>query len=81
MTIVGSRPPKSEISRPSPATVAVQPGLCQTWSGTPKPDFRMTRFILCKCPAPSVLPKIKLVTFDLRKNKLWKLDAKLLAWP
>ena len=33
---------KSEISRHKPSTVAVQPGLCRTWSVTPKTGFLMT---------------------------------------
>ena len=31
--------PKSEISSPLPSSVPVQPGLCQTWSETPKTVF------------------------------------------
>ena len=36
--------PKSEISRLSPSSVTVQPGLCQTWSETPKTGFLTTSF-------------------------------------
>ena len=35
--------PKSEISRLYPSSVAVQPGLCRTWSETPKTGFLRTR--------------------------------------
>ena len=31
--------PKSEISSLQPSSVAVQPGLCRTWSETPKTGF------------------------------------------
>ena len=31
--------PKYEISSLWPSSVAVQPGLCRTWSETPKTDF------------------------------------------
>ena len=35
--------PKSEISSLQPSSVAVQPGLCRTWSETPKTGFLTTR--------------------------------------
>ena len=35
--------PKSEISSLKPSSVAVQPGLCRTWSETPKTGFLRTR--------------------------------------
>ena len=38
--------PKSEISRFYPFSVAVQPGLCRTWSETPKTGFLTTRLPL-----------------------------------
>ena len=34
---------KSEISRLKASSVAVRPGLCQTWSETPKTGFLTTR--------------------------------------
>ena len=37
--------PKSEISSLYPSSVAVQPGLCRTWSEAPRTDFLTTRFI------------------------------------
>ena len=37
--------PKYEISSLKPSSVAVQPGLCQTWSETPKTGFLRTRLI------------------------------------
>ena len=37
--------PKSEISSLKPSSVAVQPGLCRTWSETPKTGFLTTRLI------------------------------------
>ena len=36
---------KSEISRLYPSSAAVQPGLCRTWSETPKTGFLRTRLI------------------------------------
>ena len=36
---------KSEISSLQPSSVAVQPGLCGTWSETPKTGFLTTRLI------------------------------------
>ena len=36
---------KAEISSLLPYSVAVQPGLCRTWSETPKTGFLTTRFI------------------------------------
>ena len=38
--------PKSKISSLWPSSVAVQPGLCGTWSETPKTGFLTTRLIL-----------------------------------
>ena len=35
--------PKYEISSLYPSSVAVQPGLCRTWSETPKTGFLTTR--------------------------------------
>ena len=35
--------PKSEISSLQPSSVPVQPGLCGTWSETPKTSFLTTR--------------------------------------
>ena len=35
--------PKSEISSLYPSSVAVQPGLCRTWSETPMTGFLVTR--------------------------------------
>ena len=37
--------PKSEISSLKPSSVAVQPGLCQTWLETPKTGFLMTQLM------------------------------------
>ena len=37
--------PKSEISSLWPSSVAVQPGLCHTWSEIPKTGFLTLRFI------------------------------------
>ena len=37
--------PKSEISSISPSSLIVQPGLCGTWSATPKTGFLTTRLI------------------------------------
>ena len=36
---------KSEISSLKTSSVAVQPGLCQTWSETPKTGFLTTRLL------------------------------------
>ena len=40
--------PKSEFSSLYPSSVAVQPGLCRTWSETPKTGFLTTRLKLQK---------------------------------
>ena len=40
---------KSEISSIKPSFVAVQPGLCGTWSETPKTGFLTPGLILFKC--------------------------------
>ena len=37
--------PKYEISSLQPSSVAVQPGLCRTWSETPKTGFLTTRLM------------------------------------
>ena len=37
--------PESEISSLQPSSVVVQPGLCRTWSETPKTSFLATRLI------------------------------------
>ena len=37
--------PKYEISSLQPSSVAVQPGLCRTWSETPTTGFLRTRLI------------------------------------
>ena len=37
--------PKSDIPSLQPSSVAVQPGLCGTWSETPKTGFLRTRLI------------------------------------
>ena len=39
--------PKSEISSFYPSSVTAQPGLCRTWSETPKTGFLTTRLKLC----------------------------------
>ena len=41
--------PKSEISSHWPSCVAVQPGLCGTWSKTPKTGFLTTRLKYYAC--------------------------------
>ena len=41
--------PKSEISSLKPSSVVVQPGLCRTWSETPKAGFLITRLIGISC--------------------------------
>ena len=38
---------KYEISSLQPSTVAVQPGLCGTWSETPKTGFLTTKLMYC----------------------------------
>ena len=38
--------PKSEISSLQPSSVVVQPGLCGTWSETPKTGFLAMQLIL-----------------------------------
>ena len=46
--------PKSEISSLSPSSVAVQPGLCRTWSETPKTGFLTTRLIYISGYTPGI---------------------------
>ena len=41
--------PKSEIPSPLLFSVVVKPGLCQTWSETPKTGFLITRLICSSC--------------------------------
>ena len=48
--------PKSEISSVQPSSVAVQPGLCQTWSETPKTGFLTTRLISANTSKKVLLP-------------------------
>ena len=38
--------PKSEITSLQPSSVAVKPGLCRTWSETPKTGFLTMRLII-----------------------------------
>ena len=45
---------KSEISSLKASSVVVQPGLCQTWSDTPKTNFLMTRSQLLLTITPDV---------------------------
>ena len=40
--------PTSEIPSLKPSSVAVQPGLCGTWSETPKTGFLTTRLVYFK---------------------------------
>ena len=47
--------PKSEISSLKSSSVTVQPGLCQTWSETPKTGFLTTRLIY-KMPTDMIKP-------------------------
>ena len=42
----------SEISSLSPSSAAVQPGLCGTWSETPKTGFLTTRLIHAQVDVP-----------------------------
>ena len=44
--------PKSEISSLQLSSVVVQPGLCQTWSKTPKTGFLATRLIMKSIQLP-----------------------------
>ena len=47
---------KSEISSLWPSTVAVQPGLCQTWSETPKTGFLTTRLTISHACSSYLFP-------------------------
>ena len=49
--------PKYEISSLLPSSVAVQPGLCRTWSETPKTGFLATRLIKYP-PSPTLLGQL-----------------------
>ena len=44
--------PKYEVSSLQPSSVAVQPGLCETWSETPKTGFLTTRLIYASHSIP-----------------------------
>ena len=57
--------PKYEISSLQPSSVAVQPGLCGTWSETPKTGFLTTRLILYR-HVNIILPDIELWPKDLK---------------
>ena len=50
--------PKSEISSLWPSSVAVQPGVCRTWSETPKTGFLRTRLKLKNWRICFVVPSI-----------------------
>ena len=52
--------PKSEISNLLPSCVAVQDGLCRTWSETPKTGFLRTRLI-CPCVLYPLTPHFYIV--------------------
>ena len=59
--------PNSEISSLKPSSVALQPGLCRTWSKTPKTDFLTTRLIYYYT---NVLPPIPMsMLFEPRYEK------------
>ena len=58
-------PPKSEISSFYPSSVAAQPGLCQTWSETPKTGFLTTRLIsIPMILVNRIIPALK--AFDIK---------------
>ena len=38
--------PKSEILKLKPSSVVIQPGVCRTWSETPKTGFLMTQLAM-----------------------------------
>ena len=60
--------PKSEISSPQPSSVIAQPGLCQTWSESPKTGFLTSRLKLYM--------EVNTPCFDMHKrelvDKLWQ---------
>ena len=47
--------PKSEISRLEPSSMAVQPGLCRTWSEIPKTGFSQNKAHIIHMHAACVL--------------------------
>ena len=58
--------PKSEISSLKPSSLAVQSGLCRTWSETPKTGFLTTRLILFRLDSS----KIRYISaYDKRKHE------------
>ena len=66
--------PKYEISSLYPSSVAVQPGLCGTWSETPKTGFLTTRLI-CKQTAKAMVRLhvcVDMASFVLRTMSLLK---------
>ena len=63
--------PKSEISSLKSSSVAVQLGLCRTWSETPKTGFLTTRLILCKtCLSGHLYQASNLITLTFLCNIL-----------
>ena len=60
--------PKSEHSRLYPSSVTVQPGLCRTWSETPKTGF-LTTILPCHVPASTVPCELKFKFLHLNEPR------------
>ena len=79
--------PKSEISSFYPSSVAVQPGLCRTWSESPKTGFLTTRLIYSciSFRSPSMREHSTPATCHLKQScfpqPLWRHCSKLLSVP
>ena len=70
--------PNSEISRLEPSSVAVQPGLCGTWSGTPTTDFLTTRLKYYRLSISASVCDIDVSTEELIQLAIFMLVIKLL---
>ena len=59
---------KSEISILQPSSVAVQPGLCRTWSETPKTGFLTSWFILMFACGRNIVTFIPILSSSMILN-------------
>ena len=65
--------PKSEISSFQPSCVVVKPGLCRTWSETPKTGFLTTRLTCPMFTANSSSEIFSEILFDKIYRGCWQL--------
>ena len=77
--------PKSEISSLLPSSVAVQPGLCGTWSETPKTGFLASRLIFDQASInkhksmteKKIEQKFRILSYNNKKWQMKKLILRL----